>query len=70
MRAGAPAFGRNVGAYAVGGLGLYGIVFIMLSATKRLDGNQLEKYGGQPSYEAWRFGTSFSCKTVVPTADA
>ena len=27
------------------------------SATKRLDGKQNEKYGGQPVYDAWRART-------------
>ena len=51
--AGAPAFGANAGAWLVGALGLWGIVSIMLAATARLDGNQREKYGGQPAYDAW-----------------
>ena len=50
---GVPSFGSQVIPYACGSLGLYGIYGIMSGATKRLDGKQLEKYGGQPVYDAW-----------------
>ena len=35
------------------GLGLAGIYFIMLSATKRLEGRQAESYGGTSAYEEY-----------------
>jgi len=39
-------------------LGLYGIIFIMLSATKRLEGRQQDKYGATPEYEAYLESTN------------
>lgn len=42
---------------SVSALGLTGIVGIMLSATKRLEGKQDEKYGGQLPFEQWKAKT-------------
>jgi steroid 5-alpha reductase family enzyme len=55
--AGLPSFGSQVIPYTAGGLGLWGIYGIMSGATKRLDGKQADKYGGQPVYDAWRART-------------
>ena len=35
------------------GLGLAGIVFIMLSATKRLEGRQADKWGSTAEYKQY-----------------
>ncbi|KAJ1461134.1 hypothetical protein M885DRAFT_507757 [Pelagophyceae sp. CCMP2097] len=51
---GVPSFGWQVLPYVTGTLGLFGITSIMLSATKRLDAKQADKYGGQPSFEVWK----------------
>lgn len=51
---GVPSFGKNPVAWICSSLGLVGITFIMTSATKRLDKQQEEKYGGQPSYDSWK----------------
>jgi len=55
---GLPSFGRNLGAWSAGTLGLYGIVGIMTKATERLDGTQKEKYQGQTAYQLWREKTA------------
>ena len=55
--AGVPSFGSQPIPWVAGGLGLWGIYGIMSGATKRLDGKQAEKYGGQPVYDAWRART-------------
>ncbi len=50
---GLPSFGTSVVAYVCSALGISGITFIMLGATKRLEGKQAEAYAGQPNYDAW-----------------
>ena len=40
------------------GLGLAGIFFIMLSATKRLEGRQAEKYRPSASYDNYYMSTN------------
>jgi len=40
------------------GLGISGIIGVMLGATKRLEGKQTEKYGGQEAFEEWKSETS------------
>ena len=40
-------------AYVCSALGISGITFNMLGATKRLEGKQAEAYAGQPNYDAW-----------------
>lgn len=54
---GLPHYGTSLLAWATSGLGFYGIYGVMSSATKRLDNKQLEKYGGQQSYDEWRAKT-------------
>lgn len=49
--AGMPSFGTQYLAWGYAGLGFYGIYFIMTSATKRLAGNQMEKYKGQQNFD-------------------
>ena len=61
--AGLPSFGSQVIPYTAGGLGLWGIYGIMSGATKRLDGKQADKYGGQPVYDAWRARTGGGWRT-------
>lgn len=51
---GIPSFGMNPLAWVCSSLGIVGITFIMTNATKRLDKQQEEKYGGQESYDSWR----------------
>jgi steroid 5-alpha reductase family enzyme len=52
--AGAPSFGGSVVAWLASSVGLYGIVTIMVGATRRLETNHAEKYGGQKAYESWK----------------
>jgi len=52
--AGAPSYGKDPIPWVCSILGLYGIYGIMSGATKRLDGKQQEKYGGQENYDAYR----------------
>lgn len=51
--AGIPSFGKNYFAWVYASLGLYGIYFIMTSATKRLVGVQKDKYAGQESFDEY-----------------
>jgi steroid 5-alpha reductase family enzyme len=51
---GLPTFGKSIVGWVCSLLGFYGIYGIMAMATKRLDEKQLEKYGGQEKYDAWR----------------
>jgi steroid 5-alpha reductase family enzyme len=50
--AGAPLYVRALRALC-SGLGLAGIVFIMLSATKRLEGRQADKWGSTAEYKQY-----------------
>eukprot|EP00533_Pseudo-nitzschia_delicatissima_P007006 CAMPEP_0116100718 /NCGR_PEP_ID=MMETSP0327-20121206/12432_1 /TAXON_ID=44447 /ORGANISM="Pseudo-nitzschia delicatissima, Strain B596" /LENGTH=385 /DNA_ID=CAMNT_0003592643 /DNA_START=40 /DNA_END=1197 /DNA_ORIENTATION=+ len=53
-------------------LGTFGILNIMLMATKRLEGKQDEKYGGQIPFEEWKaktsklFPTKLSLAMILP----
>ena len=51
--AGAVSFGKSIPAWLTSSLGLYGIVSIMLMASKRLDKKQQEKYSGQEAFDEW-----------------
>jgi len=51
---GIPAFGKNVVAWLAGSIGLWGIVSIMIGATKRLDEKQADRYESQLAYTTWR----------------
>lgn len=69
--AGLPAFWQGGSAGALASLlcsllGISGIVWIMLQATKRLEGKQETNYGGQDSFEEWKSTTS----KLVPTKAA
>eukprot|EP00957_Ditylum_brightwellii_P101475 7733046-Ditylum_brightwellii.AAC.1 len=50
---GAPTLQNNIAAWIMSLLGMSGIYSIMSNATKRLDGRQVENYGGQEKYEEW-----------------
>lgn len=52
--AGMPTFGKAPIPWICSLLGLYGIYGIMSGASKRLDGKQQEKYGGQEKYDTYR----------------
>lgn len=56
---GVPSFGGNAVAWIGSSLGLFGIWKIMTAATKRLEGIQKERYGGQKMYEDWCLGTKY-----------
>eukprot|EP00521_Asterionellopsis_glacialis_P013909 CAMPEP_0195309332 /NCGR_PEP_ID=MMETSP0707-20130614/38685_1 /TAXON_ID=33640 /ORGANISM="Asterionellopsis glacialis, Strain CCMP134" /LENGTH=305 /DNA_ID=CAMNT_0040373629 /DNA_START=568 /DNA_END=1485 /DNA_ORIENTATION=- len=51
---GTPFFGSSVLAWVASGLGLYGIVGIMTTATRAAEKRQNEKYSGQLRYEGWK----------------
>merc|ERR1719183_1165578 len=51
---GIPAFGKNVVAWLAGSIGLWGIVSIMIGATKRLDEKQADRYESELAYTTWR----------------
>jgi len=51
---GAPFFGSSILAWVASGLGLYGIVGIMTTATHVAEKRQDEKYSGQLRYEGWK----------------
>jgi steroid 5-alpha reductase family enzyme len=52
--AGVPFFGRSAVGWICSSVGLYGIVSIMRSSTKKLEERHAEKYGGQEEYENWK----------------
>lgn len=52
--AGLPAIGGSYLGYVYSTLGHFGIVFIMVGATKRLEERHEENYGGQRAYEEWK----------------
>merc|ERR1712242_148678 len=54
---GLPHYSASILSWITSSLGLYGIYGTMAGATKRLDGQQLEKYGGQETYDQWRANT-------------
>jgi steroid 5-alpha reductase family enzyme len=57
--AGAVCFGKSYVGWISSTLGLYGIVSIMVAATKGLEKRQQEKYLGDPTYENWRASVRF-----------
>jgi steroid 5-alpha reductase family enzyme len=52
--AGTVCFGKSYVGWISSSLGLYGIVSIMVAATKGLEKRQQEKYLGDPAYENWK----------------
>ena len=52
--AGCVVFGKDIVAWVSGLLGLWGILAIMLGASKGLDKKQEKKYSGQPAYDEWK----------------
>lgn len=61
--AGAASFGKSVTPWIAGTLGLWGILSIMLGASKKLDEKQGKNYGGQAAYDRWRESVKWS---VIP----
>ena len=56
---GLPSFGRtSLTPWVCSSLGIVGITFIMLGATKRLEKKQSEAYSGMEEYEAWVAGSN------------
>ena len=53
MVGGLPSFGASPTPYICSLIGIAGITFIMLGATRRLEEKQLRNYGGQASYDEW-----------------
>ena len=63
--AGAVTFRKSILAWVTGSLGLYGIFSIMLTASKRLDKKQQEKYGGQEAFDEWAGQVSSSLVPLI-----
>ena len=61
---GLPSFGTSVVAYVCSALGISGITFIMLGATKRLEGKQAEKWTGIESYQSYESYVRTSGKLI------
>jgi steroid 5-alpha reductase family enzyme len=61
---GIPSFYNNsIIAWICSTIGLYGIITIMIAATKRLEMKQYEKYKNQPKYENWKTNVR---TTIIP----
>ncbi|EJK71841.1 hypothetical protein THAOC_06678 [Thalassiosira oceanica] len=63
--AGAISFKKSALAWLTGSFGLYGIISIMLMASKRLDEKQQEKYSGQETFDEWAGQVSSSLVPLV-----
>ena len=63
--AGSVSFGKSILSWAVGALGLWGILSIMFGASSRLDKKQAEKYAGQDAYTEWKKKVPYSLVPLV-----
>ena len=57
--AGTVCFGKSYVGWIASSLGLYGIISIMMAATKGLEKRQQEKYLGDPNYENWKANVKY-----------